>query len=143
MIALWLGSGVLGAEQQGAVSASLGDDARGPVLYRRPKVERELEAVLEAVEQTPVNERTTVKRKAVKDAREAVRAIEAPVDMRPAFEAISQALSALSRKAAEYEAFRDAQMRVAVMIESAIAEMERKRLKRRREEELLVTWLLN
>ena len=147
MITLWLATGVIGAGDGTAVVIS-GDGAsiRGtrPIVTVKPRPEEQLEDVLELVEEiTPAN-RTSIKRKAVKDAREAFRAVEVPPDYSGASQAILAALSKASRAAGEYQAFQDAIEQVAQQIEAMRAEIaaaeQRRRLKRRREEEMLV-WL--
>ena len=128
------------------ISANIGDDAgfsKRPIIDYRPKVEKALEQVLELVEDIEPQTRTSVKRAAVKQAREAFKAIEIPANYGPASKAISEALARVSRAAGEYQAFQDAAMRAAMEIEALIAEMERKRRKRRREEEQVILWLLN
>jgi hypothetical protein len=126
------------------VTNNRGDDVyRGtkPVVYHKTKVERQLDQVLETVENIRIDAKTSVKRQAVKQAREAARAVDVSPDYTGALQAIVADLSQLSRAAAEYETFRDAANAIAAQIEAVMAEMERKRIKRRREEELLIAWL--
>jgi hypothetical protein len=127
-------------------SVNRGDDAlrrKRPVIVVRPKVERELEEILELVEDVEPQNRTSVKRAAIKQAREAFRAVEIPSGFEQASQAISAALARVSRAAGELQGFQAAAMVAAQQIEALIAEMERKRIRRRREEEIVVSWFLS
>lgn len=140
----WI-AGLLNVVEGVPSQAGVGDVHRRkkPVVYRKLKIERELEEVLELVEDIEPQNRTSVKRAAVKQAREAFRSIEIPADYSDASQAISEALAKVSRAAGEYAEFQAAAMRAAMEIEALIAEMDRRRKKRRQEEEILVQWVLS
>lgn len=146
MIVLWLATGVLakGGEAPAFIPAR-GDDAgyfKRPVLDYIPK-KRALEQVLELVEDISPSDRISVKRREVRAAKATFAEIDLPPDYSASVIAISKSLRALAKSAGEYRAFQEASMRAAQEIRALIEALERKRLKRRREEEAVIAWLLN
>jgi hypothetical protein len=123
-----------------------GDDAysfKRPLVSRRPKVERDIDAVLEIVETAQVTQRTGQRRKTVKEAVERISVISAPPMYQEALASIGKILASASRAAAIHEGVQNAVERAAIDLQAVLNEMETRRLKKRREEELLVSWLLN
>jgi hypothetical protein len=129
-----------------SVTAGRGDDAfsrKRPIVTLRPKIEREIDAVLEIVEAAQVSQRTGQRRKTVKEAVRLISAIDAPPVYAEALASIAKVLASASKASAIHEGIQSAVDTAAHEIETVLAKMEAKRLKNRREEEMLVPWLLN
>jgi hypothetical protein len=109
----------------------------------RSKAEREVNAVLEIVEAAQVTQRTGQRRKTVKEAVDRISVISAPPMYQDALASIGKVLVSASRAAAIHEGVQGAVDRAAVELQTVLNEMETRRLKKRREEEILVSWLLN
>jgi ribosome-associated translation inhibitor RaiA len=123
-----------------------GDDAyfnRRPIVSIRPKAEREVDAVLEIIETAQVTQRTGQRRKTVKEAVERISVISAPPMYQEALASIEKMLVSASRAAAIHEGVQAAIDKAAVDLQAILEKMETRRLKKRREEEILVSWLLN
>jgi hypothetical protein len=137
----------LGGLAFGQIAASnKGDDGgsrRRPTVSMRPKVERDIDAVLEIVEAAQGTQRTGQRRKTVKEAVERISVISAPAMYQEALASIGKVLASASRAAAIHEGVQDAVDRAAIELQTVLNEMETRRLKKRREEEILVSWLLN
>lgn len=123
------------------IPSRYGDDGyrrKRPIIHYTGKVERKLDRALEIVENIEPEARTSVKRAAVKQAREVLAEVQ---DYSPAIQAINSALAKVSRLAGGVESFRQSVLSVEEDIERELAEINRKR--RRMEEEVLVAWLFN
>jgi hypothetical protein len=122
-----------------------GDDVlrlKRPVVEYKSKEEIRLENALDVLEQLPLMARTSVKRKAAREAKVFVGAISLP-----SFEAeigkIADALATAAKIAGEYKKYQQASESAKAMMEDLLFEMGRKREKRRRAQRAIVTWLLH
>lgn len=126
-----------------------GDDAfadkpRGvrPLPRIRPKIERDLDDALEIIEAIAPERRVKENKASAKQALAAIREVQIPVSFAEPVEKIEKALRQLSLRTAKHEGMQQAAMRVAAELEAVIAEMERQRKRRQREEEAIL-WLLS
>lgn len=130
------------------VGGNKGDDAspahRGvrPIVRIRPKVERDLDDALEIIETIAPEKRVKENKAAAKTALAAIRAVQIPISFHEPVEKIEKALKQLTRKTAKHEGMQQAAMKIAGELEAVIAEMERRRKRRQRDEEAIF-WLLN
>lgn len=114
---------------------------RRPLRIIRTRVERQLDEVLDAVQDASAAERPSTRRKHVKAASERLKAIEAPLNLAPAIEAIEQALSRVARAAAAHQGAPEALLWIEAEIEAVVLRLENERLRRKRNQEALI-WLL-
>jgi len=130
------------------VTTNKGDDGAGrhkgvrPIVRVRPKVERDLDDALEIIETIAPARRVKQNKAAAVEAIAAIKAADVPVSFAVPIENIQKALKRLSRNTAKHEGMEIAAMRIASELEAVIAEMERKRKRRQRDEQAII-WLLN
>jgi hypothetical protein len=130
--------------QEGASVRQLGDDAlyrsKRPIVTIRPKIERDLDDVIETLEAIPESDRPPAKREAIRAARAVLKAVEAPEAYRAKLATIDLSLARAARAAAVHQGITAALATAAAELQSLTEELERKRLQRHRNEAII--WLL-
>lgn len=131
-----------------AQTQSRGDDAAGghkgvrPRPYIRPKVERDLDEILTAIDEIADTDRASVNKIKLKAVIQAVRKVDPPTDYKPATNAIEKALKSLAKAANKQKISAEAKTRISLDLEMLVSELERKRKRRQRDEES-IAWLLS
>lgn len=114
-----------------------------PIVTIRPKVERDLDDILELVETVSETRRVTENKRTIKEAITAIRAVEAPPNYEKPIAAIQKALVNVSRATAKHEGLETSIIKISLELEALIAEMERKRKHRKTEEEEILYFILH
>lgn len=135
------------------VTTAKGDDAdprnKRPVPFIRPKVERDLDDVLEIVNEATDTRRTSENRKTIKAALAKLQEVSPPPNYAAPIAAIGKALKNVSRGTAKHQGMQAAVARVAADLEAVIMAMETERkavqARRYREQRDLeaIAWLLS
>lgn len=116
-----------------------------PLPRFRPKIENDLEDVLALVETITPDTRVSENKKTAKAALAVIAQIE-PADYTTPIANIQKAITKVSKNAAKHEGLKAAVDSIIKEVDAVIADMQatqKRKVKRRREEEAIVSWLLS
>ena len=114
-----------------------------PLPYIRPKIERDLDDVIELIDEVSEERRVSENKETIRATIAAIKAIEMPKAYQSEMAGIKTALTKALRHAAKHEGIKTATEKVSVDLNAIVAALEKRRKQQRREEEEFIIWLLS
>lgn len=112
-----------------------------PLVFIRPKAERELDDILEIIDSVSESDRVSENKRKLKQAKALIQKVDVPEQYQEPVEIVKKSIISLAREAAVHEGLKTKLMTASLQIEAIVAAMEQQRKRRKRDEEV-IAWLV-